>query len=120
MLDDVEAGELAMMLREEKFPDLDLQVIRCEGWRRSDYYDATGLYWVDPSPNMRNLNQAILYPGVGLLEYTNLSVGRGTDSPFEHIGAPWIDAGKLAATVNALKLPGVCFIPERFTPESSR
>lgn len=113
-------GELAQMLKSEKYPDLDLQIVQCEGWQRSEYYDATGLYWINPSPNMRNLNQAILYPGVGLLEYTNLSVGRGTDTPFEHIGAPWIDAGKLASSLNALELPGVCFIPERFTPESSK
>lgn len=113
-------GELAAMLKSEKYPHLDLQIVQCEGWQRKDYYDATGLYWVNPSPNMRNLNQAILYPGIGLLEYTNLSVGRGTDTPFEHIGAPWIDAGKLAIGLNALRLPGVCFIPERFTPESSK
>ncbi|WP_164102184.1 exo-beta-N-acetylmuramidase NamZ domain-containing protein [Candidatus Laterigemmans baculatus] len=113
-------GELAKMLKSEKYPELDLQVIECEGWQRDEYFDATGLYWINPSPNMRNLNQAILYPGIGLLEYTNLSVGRGTDTPFEHIGAPWIDAGKLASDLNALDLPGVTFIPERFTPESSK
>ena len=87
---------------------------------RETYYDATGLYWINPSPNMRNLNQAFLYPGVGLLEYTNLSVGRGTDTPFEHFGAPWLDAGQMVSALGRLQLPGVAFIPERFTPTSSK
>jgi len=113
-------GEIASMLNEELDLKVDLQVIRCEGWNREDFYDATGLYWINPSPNMRTLNQAILYPGVGLLEYTNLSVGRGTDTPFEIIGAPWLDAGKVAAELRSYKLPGVAIIPTRFTPESSK
>jgi uncharacterized protein YbbC (DUF1343 family)/CubicO group peptidase (beta-lactamase class C family) len=113
-------GEIASMLNEELDLKVDLQVIQCEGWKREDFYDATGLYWINPSPNMRTLNQAILYPGVGLLEYTNLSVGRGTDTPFEIIGAPWLDAGKVAAELRSYKLPGVAIIPTRFTPESSK
>jgi uncharacterized protein YbbC (DUF1343 family)/CubicO group peptidase (beta-lactamase class C family) len=113
-------GEIASMLNEELDLKVDLQVIRCEGWKREDFYDATGLYWVNPSPNMRTLNQAILYPGVGLLEYTNLSVGRGTDTPFEIIGAPWLDAGVVAAELRRQKLAGVAIIPTRFTPESSK
>jgi uncharacterized protein YbbC (DUF1343 family) len=82
--------------------------------------DASGLRWINPSPNMRNLNQALLYPGIGLLEYSNLSVGRGTDTPFEHIGAPWIDEGPLAKDLNALGVPGIRFMPQSFTPDSSK
>jgi uncharacterized protein YbbC (DUF1343 family) len=113
-------GEIATMLNEELDLKVDLHVIQCEGWKREDFYDATGLYWVNPSPNMRTLNQAILYPGVGLLEYTNLSVGRGTDTPFEIIGAPWLDAGVVAAELQSYNLPGVAIVPTRFTPESSK
>jgi uncharacterized protein YbbC (DUF1343 family) len=113
-------GEIAEMLRAEKKLGLDLRVIRCEGWNRSSYLDATGRTWINPSPNMRNLNQAILYPGIGMLEYTNLSVGRGTDTPFEHIGAPWMNASAVASDLNAMNLPGVRCIPERFTPTSSK
>ena len=91
-----------------------------QNWNRSDYFDATGLLWINPSPNMRNLNEAVLYPGIGLLETTNLSVGRGTDTPFEVLGAPWIDARRLAGELNAASLPGVVFVPIRFTPASSK
>ncbi len=112
-------GELARMFNDERGIGAGLIVVPCQGWRRSDWFDATGLTWTNPSPNMRCLNQATLYPGVGLLETTNLSVGRGTDTPFEHFGAPWLDARGLAATLNARKLPGVRFVPIRFTPRSS-
>ncbi len=113
-------GELARMFNEELQLKLDLQVIRLEGWRRADYFDATGLPWVNPSPNMRCLTQALLYPGIGLLETTNLSVGRGTDTPFEIVGAPYIDGVQLARALNSLELPGVRFLPIRFTPRSSQ
>jgi uncharacterized protein YbbC (DUF1343 family) len=113
-------GELATMYKEEKGLEVDLQVIKCEGWRRSDYYDATGLPWVNPSPNMRNLNEALLYPGIGLVEYTNVSVGRGTDRPFEIFGAPWLDGVKLAAALNSARLDGVRFIPVKFTPTAAK
>lgn len=113
-------GELARMFRSELSLELDLQVIPCEGWKRSDYWDATGLVWVNPSPNMRCLTQALLYPGIGLVETTNLSVGRGTDTPFEIIGAPWINPRRLAASLNERQIPGVTFVPVRFTPESSK
>ncbi|MGE3780787.1 MAG: exo-beta-N-acetylmuramidase NamZ domain-containing protein, partial [Pirellulaceae bacterium] len=89
-------GELARLIRDERKIDVELDVIACEGWRRADYYDATGLTWINPSPNMRSLTQALLYPGVGLLETTNLSVGRGTDTPFQVVGAPWLDGVRLA------------------------
>jgi uncharacterized protein YbbC (DUF1343 family) len=113
-------GELAKLLNEELRLGLDLVVVPCQGWQRHQHYDQTGLFWVNPSPNMRNLNQAILYPGVGLFETTNLSVGRGTDTPFELIGAPWVDGRRLAAGLNSLAMPGVVFVPTRFTPASSK
>jgi uncharacterized protein YbbC (DUF1343 family) len=113
-------GELARMFNDELKLKLDLQIIACEGWRRDDAFDATGLTWVNPSPNMRSLTQAFLYPGIGLLETTNLSVGRGTDTPFEVIGAPWLDGQKLAAELSARALPGVSFVPIEFTPTSSK
>src|SRR5581483_12473789 len=79
-------------------------------------FDATALAWVNPSPNMRNLNAAALYPGIGAIEGTNLSVGRGTDTPFEQLGAPWIDGGAVAAALNARAVNGVRFYPVTFTP----
>jgi uncharacterized protein YbbC (DUF1343 family) len=112
-------GELASMMNEERAIGCRLDVVACRGWRRADLFDATGLLWIDPSPNMRTLNQALLYPGVGLLETTNVSVGRGTDAPFERIGAPWIDAQALAARLRARAIPGVAFVPFRFTPSAS-
>ena len=112
-------GELALLFRAELALDLDLQVVRAEGWRREQFFDDTGLAWVDPSPNMRSLRAALLYPGVGLLETTNVSVGRGTDTPFELLGAPWIDAASLAASLNALPLDGIAFAATTFTPDAS-
>ena len=114
------AGELAKMINAEQQIDLELTVIPIENWRRDDFYDATGLMWINPSPNMRSLNEAVLYPGIGLLETTNVSVGRGTDTPFEVIGAPWIDARRLAAHLNKSGLPGVRFVPIRFQPGASK
>lgn len=113
-------GELAKMFNEEFQLGVDLEVIPCEGWSRRDAWDATGLTWINPSPNMRSLTQAFLYPGIGLLETTNVSVGRGTDTPFEVVGAPWIDSRKLSAALNARGLPGVSFVPIQFTPTSSK
>ncbi len=112
-------GELARYFNEERGIDADLWVVEVEGWDRRRWYDATGLLWVNPSPNMRNLVQATLYPAVGPLETTNVSVGRGTDEPFEWFGAPWIDAGELAARLNAAGLPGVRFVPRSRTPDTS-
>jgi len=89
-------------------------------WKRDDWFDDTGLLWVNPSPNMRNLNEATLYPGIGAIEYSNVSVGRGTDTPFEQVGAPWIDGPKLAEALNARHVPGVKFYPVRFTPAASK
>ena len=93
-------GEIARMLNEERKIDATLTVVALRGWKRSLWYDETGLPWVNPSPNLRSVTQAALYPGVALLEMTNVSVGRGTDAPFELLGAPWIDAERLARTLN--------------------
>ncbi|MEE3368925.1 MAG: exo-beta-N-acetylmuramidase NamZ domain-containing protein [Planctomycetota bacterium] len=112
-------GELARMFKDEFGLELELRVIKVTGWRRHDLFDATGLLWVNPSPNMRSLTQALLYPGIGLLETTNLSVGRGTDTPFEVVGAPWIDGAVLAEALHREHLSGVRFIPIRFTPRAS-
>ncbi len=112
-------GELALYFNTELGIGADLTVIPVQGWRRDQWYDATGLLWVNPSPNMRNLEQALLYPAVGALEYTNISVGRGTDEPFEWLGAPWIDGLALARQLNGAALPGVRFVPQKRTPSSS-
>ena len=113
-------GELARMFKSELGLSLQLDVIECEGWDRELHWDETGLVWVNPSPNMRSLTQALLYPGIGLLETSNLSVGRGTDTPFEIVGAPWIDPVRLTRRLHAMGVPGVTFVPIRFTPDSSK
>jgi uncharacterized protein YbbC (DUF1343 family) len=109
-------GELALLFNDERKIGCDLHVIKMEGWRRSMWFDATGLTWVNPSPNIRSLTEATIYPGVELLKRTGLSVGRGTDKPFEIFGAPWLDGQRLAAQLNARGLTGVRFVPIRFTP----
>jgi len=109
-------GELARLFNAERRLGADLTVVACEGWRRGDFYDRTGLTWVNPSPNMRSLTEALLYPGVALLEATNLATGRGTDTPFERVGAPWIAPRGFARALSARGLPGVRFVPIRFTP----
>lgn len=113
-------GELATMLNDELNLNLDLKIIRCQGWNRIQSFDQTNLRWRNPSPNIRSLTQAILYPGIGLLETTNISVGRGTDTPFELLGAPWINERDLASALNATGLVGVRFVPIRFTPTASK
>lgn len=112
-------GELAELYNRERKIGCDLRVIKMEGWRRAMWFDATNLTWINPSPNMRSLTEAALYPGIGLLETTNVSVGRGTDTPFELVGAPWIEAQTLSAYLNNRRIPGVRFVPVRFTPQSS-
>jgi uncharacterized protein YbbC (DUF1343 family)/CubicO group peptidase (beta-lactamase class C family) len=112
-------GELAKLFNEERKLGCDLRVIEMAGWRRTMWFDETNLLWVNPSPNMRSLNEATLYPGIGLLETTNVSVGRGTDTPFELVGAPWIDGQQLASYLNAQRIAGVRFVPVRFTPTTS-
>ena len=112
-------GELGQLFNKQRNIGADLRVIKMEGWRRSMWFDETNLTWVNPSPNMRSLTEATLYPGVGLLETTNVSVGRGTDTPFEVVGAPWIQGDRLAEYLNQRGLPGVRFVPLRFTPNAS-
>ena len=111
-------GELALMMNAERGVGADLHVIRVEGWRREMLFDQTGLPWINPSPNMRRLEAALLYPGIGLLEFS-ISVGRGTDTPFEVLGAPYADDLALSYELNKLGLPGLRFMPVRFTPTAS-
>lgn len=112
-------GELARLFNAERGFKCDLTVIPIEGWTRAAWFDQTGLPWTNPSPNMRSLTEAALYPGIGLLETTALSVGRGTGTPFEVVGAPYIDDVAFAAELNAAQLAGVRFVPVRFTPTAS-
>ena len=112
-------GELAKMFNGERNINAKLTVVSMEGWMRGDWYDSTGLAWVNPSPNLRSLTEATLYPGVALVEGTNVSVGRGTDTPFELLGAPWIKGTELAQYLNARNISGVRFVPVSFTPSAS-
>lgn len=113
------SGELAKLFNAEKFIRANLTVVPMTGWNRGDWFDSTSQVWVNPSPNLRDLNQAVLYPGVALVETTNVSVGRGTDTPFEVVGAPWINGKDLARYLNARMIAGVRFVPATFTPASS-
>ena len=112
-------GELAKMFNAERNINARLTVVPMEGWQRGDWFDSTGLAWVNPSPNLRSVTEAALYPGVALIEGTNVSVGRGTDTPFELVGAPWINSRELAAYLNARGIAGVRFVPVTFTPTAS-
>jgi uncharacterized protein YbbC (DUF1343 family) len=109
-------GELAKFFNGERHIGAKLTVVPMEGWIRGDWFDSTGLVWVNPSPNLRNLVQETLYPGVCLIEGTNVSVGRGTDTPFEVFGAPWIKSKELSDYLNARDIQGVRFVPMTFTP----
>jgi uncharacterized protein YbbC (DUF1343 family) len=110
---------MARLFNAERKIGADLTVVPLGNYSRDLWYDETGLLWTNPSPNLRSVTEAALYPGVGLLEATNVSVGRGTDFPFEQIGAPWMDGFRTAATLNARGIAGVRFTPVRFTPSSS-
>ena len=112
-------GELARLFRAERQIEVELQVIPVEGWDPSKRLDDIGLPWINPSPNIRSVTEAMLYPGVGLIEFTNVSVGRGTVTPFEQIGAPWIHEGRLVARLSEENVPGILFLPTRFTPNAS-
>ena len=112
-------GELAQMFNAENHIGADLHVIAMQDWRRSDLYESTGLVWIPPSPNLRSLDDALLYPGVELLQGGGVSVGRGTDRPFALVGAPWINGAELAAYLNNRHIPAVRFVPTRFTPRSN-
>jgi uncharacterized protein YbbC (DUF1343 family)/CubicO group peptidase (beta-lactamase class C family) len=111
-------GELAQLFNAERKIGARLHVVPMQGWLRGDWFDSTGIVWTNPSPNLRSMNEAILYPGVALVERTNVSVGRGTDTPFEVMGAPWIDPRALANFLNARSISGVRFVPVTFTPAS--
>jgi uncharacterized protein YbbC (DUF1343 family)/CubicO group peptidase (beta-lactamase class C family) len=112
-------GELANMYNTERNINAKLSVIPMQGWMRGDWFDSTGLDWVNPSPNLRSLNEATLYPGVALVEGTNVSVGRGTETPFEVLGAPWIKGRDLAQYLNSRNISGVRFVPVSFIPRAS-
>lgn len=109
-------GEIALLLQKERYPELEVGVLSVSGWRRSHWWDTSGLPWVPPSPNMPTLETAILYPGMCLVEATTLSEGRGTTRPFHLLGAPWIDPGVLAERLTALRLSGVAFRRAWFRP----
>jgi uncharacterized protein YbbC (DUF1343 family)/CubicO group peptidase (beta-lactamase class C family) len=111
-------GELAQLYNVERKIGARLRVIPMQGWLRGDWFDSTGIVWINTSPNLRSVNEAELYPGVALVEGTNVSVGRGTDTPFEVMGAPWIDARAYSDYLNARLIPGVRFVPVTFTPVS--
>jgi uncharacterized protein YbbC (DUF1343 family)/CubicO group peptidase (beta-lactamase class C family) len=111
-------GELAQMYNVERKLGARLRVIPMQGWLRGDWFDSTGIVWVNTSPNLRSVNEAELYPGVAIVEGSNVSVGRGTDTPFEVLGAPWIDARAYSDYMNARLIPGVRFVPVTFTPVS--
>ena len=113
-------GELARFANDQLPKKARLTVVPMENWKRESWFDQTGLRWVNPSPNMKSLAAALLYPGVGMIEYSkNYSVGRGTDTPFEQVGAPWMDGQKLSNELNALAIPGVKVYPTSFTPKAS-
>jgi uncharacterized protein YbbC (DUF1343 family)/CubicO group peptidase (beta-lactamase class C family) len=111
-------GELAQLYNTERKIGARLRVIPMQGWLRGDWFDSTGIVWVNTSPNLRSVNEAELYPGVAIVEGTNVSVGRGTDTPFEVMGAPWIDPRVLSDYLNARLIPGIRFVPITFTPVS--
>jgi uncharacterized protein YbbC (DUF1343 family) len=113
-------AELASMFNAENQMGVKLKAIKMRGYQRTDWYDETGLLWVNPSPNLRTLNQTILYPGAAMVEGANVSVGRGTDTPFELLGAPWINARELADYLNGRRIQGVRFMPVDFIPRTNR
>jgi uncharacterized protein YbbC (DUF1343 family)/CubicO group peptidase (beta-lactamase class C family) len=112
-------GELARLFNKENHIGVDLHVIEMQGYKRSYWFDETGLQWINPSPNLRSLTEATLYPGVALAEGANVSVGRGTETPFEVLGAPWVHANDLARYLNKRNLGGVSFKPVSFTPRTN-
>ncbi|MEI7527551.1 MAG: DUF1343 domain-containing protein [Elusimicrobiota bacterium] len=111
------AGEMALLHKDMRGINVDLSVVKAQGWDRAAFYNDTGLAWVNPSPNIRDVDAAIMYPGIGGFESTNMAVGRGTDAPFLWFGAPWLDAERLLTTLNAAGLAGVRFRAEAKIPE---
>jgi uncharacterized protein YbbC (DUF1343 family) len=112
-------GELARMFNAENKIGVDLHVIAMKDWHRGDAFEATGIAWIPPSPNLRTLNAALLYSGIEILQAGGVSVGRGTSTPFELFGAPWIRGPELAQVLNRRFVPGVRFVPTRFTPRDA-
>ena len=113
-------GELALLFKADEKMQLNLNIIKMEGWKREMWFDETELPWLNPSPNIRNMNQASLYPGLGLFERLNVANKRGLPSPFEMIGAPWINAYDFVNSLNKYNLPGVNFTPIKFFPEEHK
>jgi uncharacterized protein YbbC (DUF1343 family) len=113
-------GEFARWQRARKELDLRLEVVPVQGWAPDQHWEETGLAWIPPSPNLRTPEAAVLYPGIGLLEATNLSVGRGTDEPFLRVGAPWLDGRALALRLRERSLPGLVVTPIEFVPDASK
>ena len=113
-------GELALLFKADEKMQLNLNIIKMEGWKREMWFDETGIPWVNPSPNIRNMNQASLYPGLGLFERLNVANKRGLPSPFEMIGAPWINAYDFVNSLNKYNLSGVNFTPIKFSPEEHK
>ncbi|MGA8405563.1 MAG: DUF1343 domain-containing protein [Candidatus Acidiferrales bacterium] len=111
-------GELAQMFNAENKTGVELHIIAMKNWHRSETYDQTGLPWIPPSPNLRTLNEVFLYPGIEILQPAGVSVGRGTDAPFEQVGAPWIHSDVLLNSLNPRQIPGVRFTAASFTPSS--
>ena len=111
-------GELAQLFNTENHINVELHVIPMKGWQRNYFFESTGLRWIPPSPNLRTLKGSILYPGLEILQNAGVSVGRGTEAPFEEFGAPWIDGEEVAAELNAKNLPGLHFANQRFIPVS--
>jgi uncharacterized protein YbbC (DUF1343 family) len=111
-------GEMAQMFNAENKIGCDLHIVAMRNWRRRDWFEDTGLPWVNPSPNLRSTRAEILYPGSEILQAAGVSVGRGTDAPFERIGAPWIRGAEFAAYMNHRSVPGVRFVSEHFTPDA--
>src|ERR1700728_2210983 len=112
-------GELALLFDADLHLGARLDVVPMSGWQRASYFDETGLAWTNPSPNLRSVTEALLYDGVGLLEGTNLSVGRGTDTPFEVVGAPYVDGDSLLRELQTEGVPGVLLSKATFVPSSS-
>jgi uncharacterized protein YbbC (DUF1343 family) len=109
-------GELAQLFNTENHINVELHVIAMKGWHRNYFFQSTGLRWIPPSPNLRTLKGSILYPGLEILQNAGVSVGRGTEAPFEEFGAPWINGEEVAAELNAKNLPGLRFANQRFIP----
>lgn len=111
-------GELAQLFNTENHINVDLHVIPMKNWRRNYFFESTGIRWVPPSPNLRTIKGAVVYPGLEILQTAGVSVGRGTETPFEQFGAPWMDGERVAAALNAAQLPGLKFVAQSFIPVS--